>query len=96
MFWLPEGLFPGWVEWFLAFPRAPRGSISLHVWGLACNSSIQYAQSVVDAIYQTTSTDMSTKGVKEKKMGFNSTIEKEKGHTSHNSKRIMMEPKVEL
>jgi tail-anchored protein insertion receptor len=25
VFWLPAGTFPGWVEWILAFPKAPRG-----------------------------------------------------------------------
>ena len=26
---------PGVVEWGLAFPRAPRGSVSIQVWGFA-------------------------------------------------------------
>ncbi|CAK7275334.1 GET complex subunit get1, partial [Sporothrix epigloea] len=26
MFWLPHGWFPGYAEWLVAFPRAPRGS----------------------------------------------------------------------
>lgn len=25
VFWLPVGAFPGWVEYVLAFPKAPRG-----------------------------------------------------------------------
>ena len=35
MFWIPEGWMPGIVEWGLAFPRAPRGSVSIQVWGFA-------------------------------------------------------------
>ena len=27
VFWLPAGTFPYWVEWIVAFPRAPKGSI---------------------------------------------------------------------
>lgn len=36
MFWLPAGWVPGYAEWLLAFPRVPRGSISIQVWWLAC------------------------------------------------------------
>jgi len=25
--WLPAGTFPAWVEWVLAFPKAPKGMI---------------------------------------------------------------------
>ena len=35
MFWVPEGWVPGVVEWGLAFPRAPRGSVSIQVWSFA-------------------------------------------------------------
>jgi tail-anchored protein insertion receptor len=36
MFWLPHGFFPYYVEWFLSFPRAPLGSISIATWQVAC------------------------------------------------------------
>lgn len=38
MFWIPKGWVPGYVEWLLAFPRAPTGSVSIQIWGLACAS----------------------------------------------------------
>ncbi|CAK7209095.1 GET complex subunit get1 [Sporothrix bragantina] len=36
MFWLPHGWFPGYAEWLMAFPRAPRGSVSIASWQVAC------------------------------------------------------------
>jgi len=41
LFWLPRGWVPGYIEWILAFPRAPTGSISVQVWAIACASMIQ-------------------------------------------------------
>lgn len=32
---------PGYVEFLLAFPRAPRGSVSIQVWGIACATVVQ-------------------------------------------------------
>lgn len=40
MFWLPQGWVPYQVEWILSFPRAPLGSISVNVWGIACGAVI--------------------------------------------------------
>ena len=40
MFWLPRGWVPYAAEWVLSFPRAPVGSISINVWGIACASVI--------------------------------------------------------
>ncbi|KAF1849824.1 CHD5-domain-containing protein [Cucurbitaria berberidis CBS 394.84] len=40
MFWLPAGWVPYYVEWILSFPRAPLGSVSINVWGVACASMI--------------------------------------------------------
>lgn len=33
---LPKGWAPWAVEWVLAFPRAPKGTVSIQVWGSAC------------------------------------------------------------
>ncbi len=41
MFWLPQGWLPGYIEWILACPKAPMGSISVQVWWLACAGVIQ-------------------------------------------------------
>ena len=40
MFYLPQGWVPYPAEWILSFPRAPVGSISINVWGIACASVI--------------------------------------------------------
>ena len=36
IFTIPKGWVPWYVEWTLAFPRAPSGSISINVWSAAC------------------------------------------------------------
>ena len=40
---------PGYVEWLLAFPRAPRGSVSIQIWGLACGTIVQLVGAAVVA-----------------------------------------------
>ncbi len=32
---------PAYVAFLLAFPRAPRGSVSVQVWGIACATVVQ-------------------------------------------------------
>jgi len=49
LFWIPEGWLPGYVEWTLSFPRAPRGSVSIQVWQLACSSVIAMVSEAVVA-----------------------------------------------
>ncbi len=51
MFWLSQGLVPGYAEWLLAFPRAPRGSVSIQIWGAACATVIHLLSAAVVAIY---------------------------------------------
>lgn len=51
LFWLPQGWVPGYVEWILAFPRAPTGSISIQVWGIACVSVISMLSEAITALY---------------------------------------------
>ncbi|SLM40893.1 chd5 domain-containing protein [Lasallia pustulata] len=50
LFWIPQGWLPGYVEWLLSFPRAPRGSISIQVWGAACACAIHLVGAAVTAI----------------------------------------------
>lgn len=50
MFWLPKGWFPYYVEWILSFPRAPRGSISIVSWQLACNGVIGLISDTITAV----------------------------------------------
>ncbi|KAF4313336.1 CHD5-like protein [Botryosphaeria dothidea] len=51
LFWIPQGWVPGYVEWILAFPRAPTGSISIQVWGIACASVISLVSDALVALY---------------------------------------------
>lgn len=41
MFWIPKGWVPNYAAFLLAFPRAPRGSVSVQVWGIACATVVQ-------------------------------------------------------
>ena len=38
---------PGYVEWLLAFPRAPTGSVSIQIWGIACATIVQLVGAAV-------------------------------------------------
>lgn len=51
MFWLPQGWVPYQVEWILSFPRAPVGSISVNVWGIACGAVIGMAIEGIVALW---------------------------------------------
>ena len=51
LFWLPRGWVPGYVEWILAFPRAPTGSISIQVWGIACASVVQILSTALISVW---------------------------------------------
>ncbi|KAL8733362.1 MAG: hypothetical protein Q9166_002186 [cf. Caloplaca sp. 2 TL-2023] len=41
MFWIPRDWVPNYVAFLLAFPRAPRGSVSVQIWGIACATVVQ-------------------------------------------------------
>lgn len=49
LFWIPRGWVPGYVEWLLAFPRAPTGSVSIQIWGIACATVVQLVGAAVVA-----------------------------------------------
>ena len=49
LFWLPRGWVPGYIEWILSFPRAPTGSVSIQIWGIACASVVQIISAAVVA-----------------------------------------------
>ena len=51
MFWIPQGWVPGYIEWVLSFPRAPKGSISIQLWHIACASVIGMISEAVTALY---------------------------------------------
>lgn len=70
VFWLPQGWVPGYIEWILAFPRAPTGSISIQVWGIACVSVIQMVSEAVVALYTLSQREQQKTGRKEEPMAF--------------------------
>ena len=49
LFWIPKGWVPSYVEWLLAFPRAPTGSVSIQMWGIACATVVQLVSAAVVA-----------------------------------------------
>lgn len=49
MFWIPRGWVPRYVEWILAFPRAPTGSVSIQMWGVSCATVVQLVGAAVVA-----------------------------------------------
>ncbi|KAF1993124.1 hypothetical protein P154DRAFT_625670 [Amniculicola lignicola CBS 123094] len=51
MFWIPAGWVPYYVEWILSFPRAPLGSVSINIWGIACASMIALVGEAITATY---------------------------------------------
>lgn len=51
LFWMPRGWVPWYIEWLLAFPRAPRGSVSIQIWGVACGTVIQLVGAAVVATW---------------------------------------------
>lgn len=50
MFWVPAGWLPGYVEWVLAFPKAPRGSVSIQVWVFAVGQVVSVLLEVVQGL----------------------------------------------
>lgn len=40
---------PRYVEWILAFPRAPTGSVSIQMWGVACATVVQLVSAAAAA-----------------------------------------------
>lgn len=48
---MPPGWVPYYVEWILSFPRAPLGSVSINVWGIACASMIALVAEGLAAVW---------------------------------------------
>ncbi|KXN80786.1 Protein GET1 [Leucoagaricus sp. SymC.cos] len=44
VFWLPQGWFNPVVTWWLSFPFAPRGSVSVMTWTWACKAVLQIGE----------------------------------------------------
>ena len=43
------GWVPWYIEWVLSFPRAPTGSVSIQIWGIACATVVQMVGAAVVA-----------------------------------------------
>ncbi|KAF2420561.1 protein get1 [Tothia fuscella] len=50
LFYIPKGWAPYYAEWILSFPRAPLGSVSIQVWGIACASVIALVGEAIIAV----------------------------------------------
>lgn len=50
VFALPEDWLPYYVQWILSFPRAPLGSVSIHIWSNVCATSIAVVAEVLGSI----------------------------------------------
>lgn len=50
VFWLPQGWFNPIVTWWLAFPFAPKGSVSVMTWTWACKYVLQIGNEAVKVI----------------------------------------------
>ena len=42
---------PWYVEWTLAFPRAPSGSVSINVWSAACAAVLKVLGDLVESLF---------------------------------------------
>ncbi|KAL4921122.1 protein get1 [Aspergillus aurantiobrunneus] len=53
VFALPGGWLPYYVEWMLAFPRAPHGSVSVQIWNSVCATAVTViAEIITGAVLQ--------------------------------------------
>ncbi|KAL1901503.1 GET complex subunit get1 [Sporothrix stenoceras] len=67
MFWLPYGWFPGYAEWLVSFPRAPRGSVSITSWQLACTGVLVLLKDTILALVALVQESKAKAPTKEKK-----------------------------
>jgi hypothetical protein len=67
MFWLPHGRIPYYGEWLLSCPRAPLGSISIQVWGMACAATILLVSDAIVAAVGLVMVSKTGKGQQKKK-----------------------------
>lgn len=62
----------------MAFPRAPAGSISIQIWGIACASVIQMMSEAVVALYALAKVDKQPQAKKGEPMAFKADFQSEK------------------
>ena len=65
---------PWYVEWTLAFPRAPSGSVSINVWSAACATVFQILGDVI--LYMVANVQGKKEGVKRKEQPFGAGTER--------------------
>ncbi len=76
MFWIPKGWVPNYAAFLLAFPRAPRGSVSVQMWGIACATVVQMVFAAVAAAWILLRREKGRQGV-EMSAGEGSSTQKE-------------------
>jgi len=89
MFWIPQGWLPGYIEWILAFPRAPTGSVSMQVWWIACTTVITMVGEAVMASYVLVQRKTKTTGTSNEPMAH-------KAGAASNARGTTTEDKKEL
>jgi hypothetical protein len=79
MFWVPAGWVPYYVEWILSFPRAPVGSVSINIWGIACASMLALVSEAVGAGYVLATKKPVPVGGKGEPMAFEAQVKPKQG-----------------
>jgi hypothetical protein len=51
LYYIPKGWAPYYAEWILSFPKAPIGSVSIQIWGIACASVIALVSEALVAVF---------------------------------------------
>lgn len=69
MYQLPQGWFPWQIEWILACPRAPTGTISIQVWGMCCSAVVSLVGEMAGAVISSARNGSSEAEKDEKKTG---------------------------
>ncbi|RPA79902.1 hypothetical protein BJ508DRAFT_227165 [Ascobolus immersus RN42] len=54
VFHLPKGAVPGYIEWVLAFPKCPSGSVSVNVWMMAVGAVVELLGAAVAWVWAST------------------------------------------
>uniref|UniRef100_A0A060TDH4 Golgi to ER traffic protein 1 n=1 Tax=Blastobotrys adeninivorans TaxID=409370 RepID=A0A060TDH4_BLAAD len=50
--WLPPGIFPRYILWFLSLTSAPMGSISVSIWLMVANSAVSKMIDIAIGLYK--------------------------------------------
>lgn len=79
---------PYYVEWILSFPRAPVGSVSINVWGIACASMLVLVSEAITAAYVLITHKPPPTAAKEEPMAFQADQRPTKGSGTREKKDL--------